>query len=154
MTRASSAVRGLSLPSPTPPNHTNPQSAEPCLLVSLAGLCANYLLRRAGKIRSIGHVGALDLGGGSTQITLATHTRHRSEIDPRTFAEAEQLEAPAAPTVALPAGEIPVFTHSHLGWGNKAALALLTQEEASMCLAAGVGSSSAPSKQPKPRSRA
>ena len=112
-------------------------------------LSANYLLRRAGKIAEMGAIGALDLGGGSTQITLALpagsasrHAQDRSQIDPRHGIE--QLarsdgaaQGAPAPTVALPAGDVRIFTHSHLGYGNKAVLTSLSAAEASACLAAG-----------------
>ena len=122
-------------------------------------LCANYLLRRAGRIVSMGAIGALDLGGGSTQITLAApsgaaaayqqqqqHAKDRSQIDPRHGVEdVTRTGAPeggaAPPTVALPGGEVRVFTHSHLGFGNKAVLASFTEAEAAACLAAGVNAS-------------
>lgn len=117
-------------------------------------LCANYLLRRSGRIPEMGALGALDLGGGSTQITLVTpggrrdasqlHAHDRSQIDPRHGVEERQSGAPApttAPTVALPAGDVRVFTHSHLGYGNKAVLSSLSEAEASACLAEGVNAS-------------
>ena len=106
-------------------------------------LCANYLLRRSGQIREMGGVGALDLGGGSTQITLAAPhgVAHSSEIDPRHGVERHHATAAAALKVALPSGSVHVFTHSHLGFGNKAVLSALTQREAEACLAAGVNSS-------------
>jgi hypothetical protein len=40
-------------------------------------------------------------------------------------------------SVQLPMGNVSVFTHSHLGFGNKAALGSLTAEEASACLLYG-----------------
>ena len=108
-------------------------------------LCVNYLLKRAGQIDMMGSVGALDLGGGSTQISLADSSRRgshlRSEIDPRLAAEAKKPEVAAAPRVPLPGGEVSVFTHSHLGFGNKAVLSSLTATEAAACLSAGVNSS-------------
>ena len=40
-------------------------------------------------------------------------------------------------------GERRVFTHSHLGFGNKQVRAKLTDAEAAACLAAGANASSA-----------
>ena len=112
-------------------------------------LSANYLLRRSGRIPQMGAVGALDLGGGSTQITLqvppSLHLDLRSQIDPRhagdSLARPSTQREPSPPSVALPSGEVFVFTHSHLGFGNKAVLASLTEAEAASCLAAGVNTS-------------
>ena len=111
-------------------------------------LSANYLLRRSGRIPQMGAVGALDLGGGSTQITLQSPSSHldlRSQIDPRhagdSLGRPSTQREPSPPSVALPSGEVHVFTHSHLGFGNKAVLASLTEAEATSCLAAGVNTS-------------
>jgi hypothetical protein len=112
-------------------------------------LSANYLLRRSGRIPQMGAVGALDLGGGSTQITLqappSLHLDLRSQIDPRhagdSLARPSTQREPSPPSVALPSGEVFVFTHSHLGFGNKSVLASLTEAEAASCLAAGVNTS-------------
>ena len=129
-------------------------------------LCANYLLKRAGRISTLGTVGALDLGGGSTQITLATtaHASESSQIDPAHLDAAESGNggrrggggghgggggggggAAVVPRVTLPHGEVPVFTHSHLGFGNKAVLAALASHEAAACLATGANASWEPS---------
>ena len=110
-------------------------------------LCANYLLARSGQIKSIGSIGALDLGGGSTQITLATgaHANDHSQIDPRTITDLRPPSTAPNPRVSLPQGDVSVFTHSHLGWGNKAVLAALTSSEAAACLAAGASASWEPS---------
>ena len=110
-------------------------------------LCANYLLKRAGSISELGSVGALDLGGGSTQITLATnaHAGESSQIDPRLATEAARPAATAQPRVALPSGAVSVFTHSHLGFGNKQVLAAFAATEAAACLAAGANASWEPS---------
>ena len=68
-------------------------------------LSANFLLS-TDKARAdhpkFGTVGALDLGGGSTQITM-----------PATAG------APNTVAVPLPQSASSVFTHSHLGFGNK-----------------------------------
>jgi hypothetical protein len=111
-------------------------------------LSANYLLKRSGAISTLGSVGALDLGGGSTQITLATsaHASESSQIDPRTQAEAARpADAQPPARVPLPSGAVSVFTHSHLGFGNKAVLSALTASEAAACLAAGANASWEPS---------
>ena len=66
---------------------------------------------------AFGTVGALDLGGGSTQITM-----------------------PATKGVAVPlpgSKSASVFTHSHLGYGNKQVLGALTPFEAAACLSSG-----------------
>ena len=89
-------------------------------------LSTNQLLVAAGELTAarLGEVGALDLGGGSTQITFAG--------------------GDAGVAVRLPGqGERRVFTHSHLGFGNKQVLAKLTDAEAAACLAAGANASSA-----------
>ena len=130
-------------------------------------LCANYLLKRAGRIQQLGTVGALDLGGGSTQITLATtaHASESSQIDP---AHLDAADSPVhggggggggrrsggdggahggspVPRVNLPDGDVSVFTHSHLGFGNKAVLSALSAREAAACLATGANASWEPS---------
>ena len=89
-------------------------------------LSTNQLLVAAGELTAarLGEVGALDLGGGSAQITFAG--------------------GDAGVAVRLPGqGERRVFTHSHLGFGNKQVLAKLTDAEAAACLAAGANASSA-----------
>ena len=87
-------------------------------------LAVNYLLARGGKIDTLGAVGALDLGGGSTQITMrapgSADAKHRR--------------------VAFPSGEVAVFSRSHLGWGRSAVLGGLTEAEAAACLAKGARS--------------
>jgi hypothetical protein len=110
-------------------------------------LCANYLLVRAGKISEMGSVGALDLGGGSTQITMAM-PRHagipiHSEIDPRHGSEIVEHagKGAAGAVMQLLGRRVAVFTHSHLGFGNKVILSSLTAEEAAACLAANDNSS-------------
>jgi apyrase len=112
-------------------------------------LSANYLLRRSGRIgdAELGSVGALDLGGGSTQITLRTspHASDGSQIDPRSASELRAPTATRAPRVPLPTGDVSVFSRSHLGWGNKAVLAALASHEAASCLAAGANASWEPS---------
>lgn len=111
-------------------------------------LCANYLLQRAGRIRELGSVGALDLGGGSTQLTLATtqHAAETSMIDPRLAAEVTRPHAAPPPRVRLPGGrEVSVYSRSHLGFGNKAVLAALSAHEAAACLASGATSEWEPS---------
>ena len=72
-------------------------------------LSVNQLMLQAHKISAaqLGTVGALDLGGGSTQITFAT--------GPKAAAAAAVTAAP------LPGRAVPVFTRSHLGFGNKQA---------------------------------
>jgi len=89
-------------------------------------LSVNQLLVSAERLPAskLGQVGALDLGGGSTQITFAT-----------------ARGAAAAASAPLPGREVPVFTHSHLGFGNKQALAALSEQEAAACLAAGSNAS-------------
>lgn len=69
-----------------------------------------------------GSVGALDLGGGSTQITMAV-TEGSSSVA----------------TVPLPgrSSAQSVFTHSHLGFGNKQVLGALSPAEAAACLTRG-----------------
>lgn len=52
---------------------------------------------------------ALDLGGGSTQVTFAA-------VTPASLQEKENIHEAISPT-----GSIPVFTHSYLGLGLKAA---------------------------------
>eukprot|EP00908_Phaeocystis_cordata_P003959 Transcript_1435.p1 GENE.Transcript_1435~~Transcript_1435.p1 ORF type:complete len:405 (+),score=171.43 Transcript_1435:1486-2700(+) len=97
-------------------------------------LSVNQLMLQAHKISAaqLGTVGALDLGGGSTQITFAT--------GPKAAAAAAVAAAP------LPGRAVPVFTRSHLGFGNKQALAALSPGEASACLASGSNASWEPAK--------
>ena len=112
-------------------------------------LCANYLLKRAGQTNRLdGAVGALDLGGGSTQITLATaaHASDSSQIDPQHLdTEIRRTHANSVPRVSLPNGDVSVFTRSHLGFGNKAVLTSLSAKEAAACLARGANVSWEPS---------
>lgn len=90
-------------------------------------LAVNQLMLQAQKITpaQLGEVGALDLGGGSTQITFAL-----------------PKGGSAVASAALPGGAVPVFTHSHLGFGNKQVLAALSSDEAASCLASGASASS------------
>ena len=96
-------------------------------------LAVNQLLLQAHRVRPahLGDVGALDLGGGSTQITFA--------LPPKAVGT-------AAVEAALPGRSVRVFTRSHLGFGNKQVLAALTPAEASACLAAGANASWEPDK--------
>ena len=59
--------------------------------------------------------------------------------------EVARNAAPSAPRVSLPGGDVSVFTHSHLGFGNKAVLTALTAQEAAACLARGANTSWEPS---------
>ncbi|KAL1496512.1 hypothetical protein AB1Y20_016466 [Prymnesium parvum] len=87
-------------------------------------LAVNFLLSTDKSRKSppqFGTVGALDLGGGSTQITMPA-----------------AAGAPSTLLVPLPAGrQASVFTHSHLGYGNNQVLAELTRAEAAACLSRG-----------------
>eukprot|EP00965_Chrysotila_dentata_P182873 6039370-Pleurochrysis_carterae.AAC.1 len=77
-------------------------------------LAVNYLLQQIGRLsnKELGSVGALDLGGGSTQITFRSASEKVS--DP---------QVPGLVPVHLPHRPRPaiVFSESHLGFGNKAA---------------------------------
>nr|AEE62408.1 unknown [Dendroctonus ponderosae] len=68
----------------------------------------NFLLNRLNS-NPANTVAALDLGGGSTQVTFAA-------VTPASLQEKENIHEAISPT-----GSIPVFTHSYLGLGLKAA---------------------------------
>ncbi|KAL1506331.1 hypothetical protein ABEB36_005716 [Hypothenemus hampei] len=68
----------------------------------------NFLLNRLNS-NPANTVAALDLGGGSTQVTFAALT-------PASLQDKENIHKAIAPT-----GSIPVFTYSYLGLGLKAA---------------------------------
>lgn len=100
-------------------------------------LSVQQLLLQAHRIApsQLGEVGALDLGGGSTQITFATPPGAAGR-------DAVTASAPLSATGRA----VPVFTRSHLGFGNKQALAALTASEAASCLADGENASWEPAK--------
>ena len=98
-------------------------------------LSVQQLLLQARRIApsQLGEVGALDLGGGSTQITFATPPGARDAVT-------------ASAPLSAAGRAVPVFTRSHLGFGNKQALAALTASEAASCLADGANASWEPAK--------
>ncbi|XP_050308072.1 ectonucleoside triphosphate diphosphohydrolase 5 isoform X2 [Anthonomus grandis grandis] len=68
----------------------------------------NFLLNRINS-NPANTVAALDLGGGSTQVTFAALT-------PSSLQHSDNIHKAVSPT-----GTVPVFTHSYLGLGLKAA---------------------------------